>query len=426
MKKTICLLLSCILLTSLSLCACGNSQPENGDTPFQVGYGKVDITPAGSVALLGYSLQPGETRNSDGILDKLFFTCVAVTDTQNNTVLICTVDLIFIDVADISAIGSRVQEKFGIPKENLVISATHAHSTPQCSSIKGFYDMCVDAIGMALEDRAPVTIEAGSTRTEGMNYVRHYICEDGTVAGDNFGTGSPRAKHTTEADNEMQLIRFHREADKKDILMVNWQAHAKTATTSETSLGRQNRTKISADFVGFVRSYVEAKGYNFAYYSGASGNLNTFGALNGERNLISVNDLGKALGQVIDNALANLQTVETGSVLISHKPVEVTGKRGTEAIDIMTVKVGSLAFVALPYEVFDTNGMQIKDGSDCETTFILSIANGLYGYIPSEQVWDYDTGSTDRPYEEAECGYARGTGEKIAQEAIELLNGMGK
>ena len=89
MKKLTCFLICALLVCSLA--ACGQTEAEPAPA-LQAGFGRVDISPTLSVPLSGY----GNTisRMSQGCLDPLYATCVAITDGQDNTVLLITTDMI--------------------------------------------------------------------------------------------------------------------------------------------------------------------------------------------------------------------------------------------------------------------------------------------------------------------------------------------
>ena len=97
MKKIVSLLLAAVLL--LGLCACGAAAPagEGGETTaaagsgFRVGYSKADITPEGPVAMGGYG--KADQRISKGVLSYLYVTCIAITDADDNTILIYGMDM---------------------------------------------------------------------------------------------------------------------------------------------------------------------------------------------------------------------------------------------------------------------------------------------------------------------------------------------
>ena len=239
MKRILSIALTLILV--LGLCACGKetTQKKPTETPavFQVGFGRVNITPSSSHNLDGY-----DDRMSEGILNPVMATCVAITDPEDNTLLLYTVDMCNSEKETFEPLREQLTEATGIPAENITVSATHTHSSPAYPYTYDYVNRLVQAGKDALADRAPATIQGGSYDVPGMNFVRHYIKNDGTYRGDNFGDDTSGFKsHASDADESMRLIRFVRQGDKKDVLMVNWQVHPKLASTSETVDGRATR-----------------------------------------------------------------------------------------------------------------------------------------------------------------------------------------
>ena len=442
---------------------------------FSVGYARVDITPTESLPLAGY----GNTmqRMSAGVLDPLFATCIAITDGSGSTLLICTVDLI--NTVDFYCDPARdaISKRFGIPREAIVFSATHTHSAPDMiqaayEPIIRYKDQLVEKLtemaGAALADRMPATMLGGHTYNEGMNFVRHYILEDGSFAGDNFGDfdAAPIRGHVSEADRQLQLVKFCRE-DGRDILMVNWQAHPTKASTRASEFGWAHRPYISADFVGACRKYVEEKtGLRFAYFQGAAGNINSRSRVKAEDGPEEPTPYGQLLGDHILAAMDGLRPLQTGvagaKAAVVTSPVNHSDNHllpyAQEIVDLWhatndpklcTAKArpygihsayhamfiqrkarmngqlqftlgagcaGQLGFAFLPYEVFDTNGKYIKAHSPFAMTFILECANGMNNYIPSERGFEHGC------YESDNCNFQPGTGEKAADAALELLH----
>ena len=81
----------------------------------------------------------------------------------------------------------------------------------------------------------------------------------------------------------------------------------------------------------------------------------------------------------------------------------------TGEIELNVVRIGGFAFVAAPYEMFAANGMYIKAHSPFSMTFIVSKANGGFGYMPAK--FAYANGG----YEPDNTKYAIGTGELLAR-----------
>ena len=295
--------------------------------PFSVGYARIDITPEESLPLAGYG--NNMQRLSQGVLDPLYATCIAITDGEGNSVLLCTVDLAI--AWDFYCVPARdaISKKYGIPREAVIISAIHTHSAPDIllqtyPPIVRYTEWLVEKLtvlaGEALDDRKPATMQGGQTYNKGMNFVRHYILENDTYAGDNFGdfSSAPVRDHVSEADRQIQMVKFCREGG-KDILMVNWQAHPTKASTSVTEHGRSHRPYISADFVGACRSYVEEKtGMHFAYFQGACGNINSRSFIKAEDGVQDHIPYGQQLGDYILDGLNNLKPMQTGKVAASE------------------------------------------------------------------------------------------------------------
>ncbi len=59
-------------------------------------------------------------------------------------------------------------------------------------------------------------------------------------------------------------------------------------------------------------------------------------------------------------------------------------KKGkTIEIKIQAVRIGDLAIVSFPFEVFAETGLNLKDKSPFADTFIMELANGEHGYLPT-------------------------------------------
>ena len=70
--------------------------------------------------------------------------------------------------------------------------------------------------------------------------------------------------------------------------------------------------------------------------------------------------------------------------------------------------------VAAPYEMFAAHGMYIKENTP-GTTFLLTSCNGKYGYLPTNEAYDYGC------YESHTGDFARGTGDQLAQAYVDML-----
>ena len=141
------------------------------------GFGKVDITPDYPTGLGGYS--NAESRQHTGIADRIYTTCVALTEGED-TILLFTFDGCACDQGVAEKIRAAVTPITGIPGEKIFCSATHTHSAPALwgyPNMRRYYGdlllACVEAARQALADQAPAVQCAAKQEVPGMNFVRH-------------------------------------------------------------------------------------------------------------------------------------------------------------------------------------------------------------------------------------------------------------
>ena len=470
MKKAFSLVLAMILV--LGLCACTKEaaptpQQQQQAAEFTVGYGRVDITPTEmGLPMAGYG--QSHKRLHTKVLDSLYVSAVAITGTNGETIILMCVDLI--DSTQHDVIRKRIESELGIPYDNVMLASTHTHSAPDqlydanAKFVSQYHNHAFNAAKMALEDRSPATISIGRTETDRLNFVRHYIMNDGTYGGDNFGDySSGIAGHAEENDPGLQVIKFTRPAeDKKDIVMVNWQGHP-TLTGSLTTYD------MSADVVGAARMQFEYQTKaHFIYFLGASGNQNVKSYIASENRTLDYQEFGKFLTEHIMEAMTDMTPVNTGEVKVLHQDQMCDINRQMEdrledAIrirdyynetdrdtgnilarelgfssiyhasgvitrsnikeDQLPIKLGiyvfgDISFAAAPYEMFAAHGVKIKEGTPYAMTFVSSCTNGANGYLPTEFAFQFGC------YESHITRFTGDTGTKCAETFISMMESM--
>ena len=438
----------------------------------KIGYARIDITPTEPVPLAGY----GNTsrRISQNVLSPLCSACLAVTDDAGTTALLIHNDLIASHDWFSDPIRLAIQEATGVPFEHIVIHATHTHSAPDLSnkaepSIPRYFEMVkarlVENALAAMEDRKlTISAQMATTNTKRLNFVRHYVLADGNFKGDNFGdlNPSPYVGHTTEADSEMRLVKFHR-VGAEDVLLCNWQTHPHRT-------GGSKKYDISADIVGVMRDEMEAAlGCKFIYFSGAGGNINPRSRIKEENVTEDYLEQGKAMARYALDAEGSYEPLALTEVKVCYKkiwgelnrpdPKLLEGARLVKAhweetndfraccemaapyginspyaachvvgrsedrndgydAPFTAVSFGDLAFVAVPYEMFDTNAKYVRQQSPFKLTVVASCCNDANGYVPS--AYGYIHGC----YEADSAIYKPGSGEKFAYEILRMLEGL--
>lgn len=466
MKKMISLLLACMML--LALCACGKTEAPAGQTAetpkgLQIGYAKVNITAPIGTPMGGYG--NSNNRLATSLLDYQFITAVAATGENGETVLLCGVDAMNMPDAVAQTVREEINKKTGLPINNIFLSASHSHSTGDFSGEykQMFIEFAVEAAEEALADRSVATIEVASGMAEDMTWVRHYIRADGTKCGPNFGTSSTATVvgHVSEADCEFRIVRFVRKAaDKKNVVLLNWQTHP-------TFTGGISTYDLSADFVGVVRDYVETNTDSLvSYFSGAAGNLTPNSWVEGETVTNDYREYGTLLGEKMVAAMetmnpvagVNVKTTETtvvgncdhteddlvpkaeeiqtmfanngnnreactayglpfGIEGIYHANgiVSRAARGATEDVPAWAASIGGVGFAVAPYEMTDSNGIDIREASPFDMTFIVGYCNGYWNYIISDSAYEYTN------YEFQTRRYTRGIGEDLADAFVGML-----
>ena len=425
---------------------------------FAVGFSRVDITPQTPI--------PIYNTTATGVHDPLWLSCTALWDGKT-AALIFSVDSWFVNVSTTSIPMKRLEKKFGIDPKNVMFNSTHAHSAPNISSsedlmmiryVTKFYDKVMVGAEEALRDLDVVEKTfTGRTNTEdGITFVRRYLMSDGTYRG--IASSNPNTEyvaHESQADPEMRTIRFDRK-NKKDVIMLNHQTHYGGATGLYPDM-------ISADFITLLREKVEEDlDCHFVYQYGASGNVNFISFIPGERKYPTYIDAVPSLAQTVKDALAVEKETATGQIRSLSSQLEATvlhdseervrqaqeigdtadeGLRSTliykygfdskheasavrtrnrlgetEKIPLSVITCGEICFAAFPYEMFDASGKQVRDASPFEMTFICSLTNGSFGYIPTTEAFPHGQ------YEVFVTRFVQGTAELCVAESVRMLN----
>ena len=470
MKKIMAILLSCAIV--LGLCACGGSGSSSEETKpaegLQVGYGRASIMPEGNINISGGGNQA--QRVSNGYLDILYATCIAASE-NGNTILLFSTDTLSAKNAWTQNVRKQINEATGIPEENIQIGATHTHSGPAVGGSEPlvlawlpiYIDALVQAAKDAIADQAPATLYGAKVQTEQMTYVRHHLMDDGSYAGSNFGDFNKTiVDYATEADEEMTLIKIDREGDKKDIMLMNFQAHPCFASGSDN-------LSLSADYIGTTRdAFEKATGMHFIYFLGSTGNQNTSSRVGSDNGTHSSDRhlYGQRLAQYAIDALPNMTTpiegagVKTTQVYLEYKSndygldrledakkvnqlfketgnsttcnamaksmgfhsvyecngiVQCAGLPATGTMELNACSFGGVGFVAASYEMFSNSGMYIKENSPFEYTVISTCTNHYNNYFPTKEAFAYGC------YESFTARFATGVAETAAEKFVEML-----
>ena len=378
------------------------------------------ITPEIGCQLYGYS--PDVMSHS--VNDDLTATAFYFRQGETVAVMIsATVCLIQTELSD--RILSEIEARFGIPRANCLLHATHTHSGPNVCGTFGwgeidaayrdgvFIPAILDAVAEAMSHPVPVRMRVTSGESlVGINR-REIAVNNHVKLGQNpWGTFNP----------QMTVISFADEAGGVVANLVHYGCHG-------TASGKNH--EISRDWAGVMTDVLgEVSGACTAFWNGPEGDVGprlTNGKTVGEKHVRYAMELGAVAAQdavriyrqpagyhdaslhvstaVLDVPLGARMALEQAREMYAQfkdYTVNIDGKRGhyyrsviesyeagyeeqaTRPIPQTVIRLGDVAIVSFPYELFSEVGMRIARASDIPYVLSLSNTNGSEGYFVTE------------------------------------------
>lgn len=209
---------------------------------YEVGSGRVDITPPLSIPYLGY-----RPRHSyfNGIYDNLYASAVIVSD-GNKEIALISIDSIgfFNGILGegrdfIKEVKENIEEETGIKKDAIMLMSAHIHSAPETLGFRSLRDtlggaewleilmaqICT-AVKLAQRKKFKAQLKIGRGKVEGISYNR---------------------RKESWLDSEVIILLFESIENDKNILLVNFACHPVIVQVQEL---------VSADYVGSMREIV--------------------------------------------------------------------------------------------------------------------------------------------------------------------------
>jgi neutral ceramidase len=162
-----------LLCIAFALYSGNGAEPETG---WRAGVAKANITPDGPLWLAGYA---DRTNTSNGKIMDLWVKALALEDANKRQVVFLTSDTLGIPGTISDVVTSALKDKFGLARDQVVLSASHTHCGPvlrgalmdmyplnyeQLAAIDkytvGFEEKIIDTIGKAIADLSPVRVRA--------------------------------------------------------------------------------------------------------------------------------------------------------------------------------------------------------------------------------------------------------------------------
>lgn len=247
--------ITCILLALASLVPVSGAGAS--DTDWKVGLAQVKITPSYPLFLDGYA---SRARPFEKVVHDLYAKAMVLEDGDGHRAVLVTSDLIGFTAAIADPICERIQEKTGLKREQILITASHIHTGPMLSLdaaprgnlAAGDAERTV-AYTRELQDKVVAVVVKAAAKLEPARLswgsgVVHFVMNrrqftpSGVVLGAN-----PRGL----ADRGMPLLRVDGTDGKPRALLFGAAVHNTTL--------RPQHNDICGDYAGFAQLYVQER-----------------------------------------------------------------------------------------------------------------------------------------------------------------------
>ena len=407
------------LVVTLAAGVFGNAaaQVPGGASSFRVGAAKVDVTPA----------ERELPANGYGVLDRLYARAIVLDDGTSSAALI-TVDAGAIPDTVWQAVTRQVEQELGIPRANVLLTATHTHSA---AAQRGpdYAQRIAESVRLARQRLAPARLGYGS----GVSYinVNRQIVDPKT----NRWWEGPN--YEGPSDKTVAVIKFETTNGIPIAVYYNYAVHAVLAGQLD---------QVSGDIPGAASRYVEESFDDTVvalWSSGAAGDQNPIyfqqtydlrdirvkdyarrgvdisnamppggqgldrndptvrRLMNQQRQMVS--SMGQFLGEEVMHVMRGIERTAPAAVLHgSFTTVRCPGRERTNQgragfegtykegdpveLRLGLLRIGDVMIGAVNAEVFNPIAQRLKRESPYKATIMATLTNGMArsGYIPDD------------------------------------------
>lgn len=448
---------------------------------FRAGAATSNISP-----WIGLSMNGGMTDNPvKYVHDELHARALVLDDgTTKLAFIVCDSCMVVREV--VTDAKNRIRERTGIAPDHVLISATHAHSCPTSGGVfqsgpdpnyRRFLALKIaDAVSGAVTNLAVARVGWGAGRNAEQVFNRRWYMKNGVTNPDPFGRttdkvrmnpvpgGAELVKPAGPIDPDVFVVSVQTPSGKPVALLANYSLHY---------VGGVGGNHASADYYGAFADRVQQllgadrqdPPFVGIMSNGTSGDINNINFRTPRAALPPYGQIRKVADDLAQEAARVAKSIEyhgratldaraSELMLAVRKPdrddlirAESIIARAQGAalksldevyaretlllpkypdaipVTIQALRIGGLAVVAIPCEVFVEIGLKIKAKSPIKPVFTISLANGYNGYLPTKAqhaLGGYETWRARSSYLEVDAA------DKIADKALDLLGELNK
>jgi hypothetical protein len=454
-----------------------DNEPPQGPAAgrFCAGASKVDSTPTRfPVSMVGSF----SDRKATSAHDPLTVRCL-VLDSGEVRLAIVAVDVCILPRELCDEAKRLAAASTGIRPDHVLIAATHTHSAPPTTVLndipvdpeytKWLTRKIVEAIEQAVRRLAPATVGWGVAQVPEEVSNRRWFMKEGTIAPNPFGgqdrvrTNPPVAspdlvRPAGPTDPDVSVLSVRSSGGRPVALLANYSLHY---------VGDVPAGMASADYFGEFCRQVESRlarsGENpplAMLTNGTSGDVNNIDFRNPRKRGEVFSQIRRVAGRIAEAALeidGKIEHRDRPLLTMAEREIELAVREPTAAelerakqifanpdeeglprlakyyaqqtvrlsqypdtvkLKLQAIRIGDLGIAAIPCEAFAEIGLEIKKRSPLKPTFIIDLANGYNGYLPTpeqHELGGYETWAATSSY--LEIGASR----EIVATVLELL-----
>ncbi len=378
-------ILICAVLTVRATCLLAEDAFQfRVESNLRAGVAKIDIPPPAETPVVGH------VRPTNGVRDPIRAGVLLLAN-EHTQAAIVTLDLISASSEMVAALRDVIAQKTEIPRENILVAASHNHSGPGWSRESAWSREMVakigDATAAAVIEMRPVTVGYGEDRID-FNINRRKVINGRAVV---------RLNPDGPCDHRVKVLRFDdgRSLEPMSVLM-HAVCHPCVFTWGDklTPPHPNGFPKISADFPGEAQTFVETV-YGLKaramFLQGCAGDIRP--NLPGEPyrcgDEADIKWTGRSLGcavvraadrSVVREELAKRKKIY--SLKCASSVIQLPGKKEKLACEMQALRIGEFLLLTIPGEPMVEYGFQIeKRIADRAKVIVVGYANGHLGYI---------------------------------------------
>lgn len=421
-------------------------------TELKAGVKSIDITPPIGGELSGYGLYLD--RKSQHIRRPLYAKALVLQQAETRVAII-TADLLAVSTEITAQTRAAVAAATGIPADNVLIACSHTHSGPATIYLHGCGAEDNDYVALLPRYFTTAVIEAVGALEE-----RSVYASQTTLT----GLAKNRVDPAGAVDTTVQALEFVRLGARQDYVLFSFSCHPVSSHSTDTG--------IDSDLTGVAQALIQRADYDeVLFLQGSCGDINpvlaheeeearcgqmlagaALVAMAQSREVENLTPL-RCLRRTIELPLHILareeleQRRDTNRALLAEHPADSREGRTprfwvettenlleqlsggdvpkTLPCELQAVRIGDIAFIAHPTELFAEFGLEIKARSPFPHTFVVGYANNFLGYIPNEADYARRGYAADMvPFLLDLFPYTSNIGRVFVEECVRLLNDL--